>query len=45
MSHATWLVHLHRAMFENRVRYLGNGQFAGLSLVKGIYPRQLHLDF
>lgn len=42
---ANWLVHFHSAMFEDRVRYLGNGQFSGMSLVRGIYPRQLHLDF
>lgn len=42
---AAWLVAFHSALFEGRVKYLGNGQFRGFSLLKGVNPRQLHLDF
>ena len=42
---ASWQVAFHTAMFENRVKYLGDGQFVGFSLLKGVMPRQLMLDF
>lgn len=41
---ATWMTSFYEAMFEDRIKYLGNGQFIGFSLLKNVYPRQLHLD-
>jgi hypothetical protein len=42
---AAWQVAFYRAMFENRIRYLGAGQFIGFSLIRGVMPRQLHLEY
>lgn len=44
MSFATWMKHLHQAMFEDRVKYLGNGQWSGVSMLQTLTPKQLTLQ-
>lgn len=41
---AAWITAFYAAMFEGNVRYLGDGRFAGLSLIASTLPRQLGLD-
>ena len=39
-----WMSAFYAAMFDGTIRYNGNGQFIGFSLLKNSYPRQLGLD-